>query len=325
MQEANWNLNIAPIGPFRKAQVVLWIFLSVFLFLFVVWFPVGGFVAGIFTPLPSSLAVYQWGLPLGLIVPLGTLVGGALFLGIFGITATVPYLALFLFMGSLIGLYGRMNRSLDVSVFIPALAVFLTGTLIFWLKSRGIEGSVWDIMAQKVAKVVITLAREHGGKSLEVTPYLEEQIRNTAGLMVRLLPGISFASLLLTGAVNALATRRYAQKQNLPLPRWQEASMWRSPEWFVWFVIAAGFLVMISSLRTVGLNVLIASGIVYLFQGLSVILFFLSKWKVPSWAGFIILFFILTQQYLALAGAFIGLFDVWFDFRRITRKNENKE
>ncbi|MCX7822737.1 MAG: YybS family protein [Syntrophobacterales bacterium] len=322
---ASTALNIPPFGPVRKVQVLVWICLSILLFLFLIWFPIGGFVAGIFTPLPSSLAVYQWGLPLGLVVPLGSLLGGALLLEIFGIAATLPYMALFLFMGSLIGFYGRLHRSIDASVFIPATLVFTVGAIVFWLKTRGIEGSVWDMMAQRVVKVVLTLAREHGEKSIEITPYLEEQIKNAANLMVRLLPGLSFASLLLAGTVNALATRRYILKRQLPLPNWKEANLWRSPEWFVWSVIVAGFLILMSSSRMVGLNILIASGIVYLFQGLSVILYFLTRWGLPPWAKAIILFFTLTQQYLVLAVAFLGLFDVWFDIRRIMETSKNKE
>lgn len=313
---------IPPLEPIKKAQVFLWVCTSVLFFSFVVWFPIGGFVASIFTPLPSSLAVYQWGIPLGLIVPLASLMIGAIFMGIFGIVTTIPYFALFLLMGSLIGVYGRTNKSIDASVFVPSLIIFLIGTAIFWLKSKGVEGSIWDMMSQKVAKVIITLAKEHGAKSSEITPYLEEQIRSIANLMVRLLPGISFASLLLTATVNVLATKRYIVKHQLPLPNWQEASLWRSPEWFVWLVIASGFLTMMPSTRIVGLNILIGFGIVYLFQGLSIVLFFLTRWKVPLWAKVIILFFILTQQYLALAGALLGLFDVWFDVRSITRKKQ---
>lgn len=324
MNTEGHGFSLFPIGAFRKSQVFLWICVTILLFLFVVWFPIGGFVAGIFTPLPSSLAVYQWGVPMGLVVPVGALITGGILLTLTGGVVALPYLGLFLLMGSLIGFYGRLNRSLDYSVFVPVVIVFSLGAVFFWLRARGVEGSVWDLMADKIIKLVIILAKERGGAGFEITPYLEEQIRRTVNLMVRLLPGISFASLLLTGAINALSTRRFAFKNHLPLPNWQEASRWRSPDWFVWIVIGAGFLTFVPQLRIGGLNILIGSGMVYLFQGLSVLLFYMTRWRIPAWGRMIILFLVITQQYLAIAAAFLGLFDVWFDIRRLQRKTNEE-
>lgn len=325
MRPEGYGFILPPLGTVRKAQVVLWVIVTIFLFLFVVWFPIGGFVAGIFAPLPSSLAVYQWGIPLGLMVPVGALFIGGILLALSGGIVAIPYLGLFLLIGSLIGFYGRLNRSLDYSVFVPTVIVFALGTVLFWFRSRGVEGSVWDLMAAKVIKLVMMFAKERDGAGFEITPYLEEQIRRTVNLVVRLLPGISFASLLLAGAVNALATRRFAMKNGLTLPSWEETSRWRSPEWFVWFIIGAGFLTFVPQSRIVGLNILIGFGMVYLFQGLSVLLFYMTRWKIPPWGRILILFLVITQQYLALAAAFLGLFDVWFDVRRIQLKTKNEE
>jgi len=317
--------NLSPLAPVRKAQIFLWICFSIFFFTIALWLPAGGFIGGILASFHSSFAVYQWGIPSGLIVPAGALFGGGIVFALLGGITALPYFGLFLLMGSLIGLNGRLNRSIDYSVFLPTAVVFFLGSALFWLQVRNVaERPFWDAIAHKISQAIILVAKEHnGGGAVKITPYMEEQIRQTVYFMVRLLPGISFASLLLTGAINALATRRYAEKQGFFLPSWKETTHWRSPEWLVWILIGAGFLALIPATRIIGLNVLIALGMIYLFQGLSILLFFLSRWGLPSWAKVIIIAIVITQQYLALVGAFVGLFDVWFDVRRIEIKKQN--
>ncbi|MEJ5300579.1 MAG: DUF2232 domain-containing protein [Thermodesulforhabdaceae bacterium] len=316
--------NIPPIVPIKTRQILLWICLSIFFFTFVFWFPAGGFIGGILASFPSSFAVYQWGIPSGLIVPVGTLLSGGVVFAILGGVAALPYFGLFLLMGSLIGLNGRINRSLDYSVFMPVAIVFISGATMFWLQVRNVEeGSLWDTLARRVAQTVVLIAKEHGNGNVKITPYVEEQIGQAVHFMVRLLPGISFASLLLTGAINALATRRYAEKQGFSLPKWQETAKWRSSDWLVWFLIGAGFLTLVPASRILGLNILIALGTIYLFQGLSIMLFFLSQWRLPLWSRILLTVFAITQQYLAIALALLGLFDVWFDIRRIETKTKD--
>jgi hypothetical protein len=317
--------KIPPLAPIRKAQIFLWICLSILFFTLALWLPAGGFIGGIFASFHSSFAVYQWGIPSGLIVPVGALCGGGIVFALLGGITALPYFGLFLLMGSLIGLNGRVNRNIDHSVFLPTAIVFLLGSALFWLQVRNVEEKpFWDAIAHKILQAIMLMAKEHSnGGAVKITPYMEEQIRQTVYFMVRLLPGISFASLLLTGAINALATRRYAEKQGFSLPQWKETTKWRSPDWLVWILIGAGFLTLIPASRIIGLNILIALGMIYLFQGLSIMLFFLSRWGLPFWANIIIIAIVITQQYLAIVGAFVGLFDVWFDVRRIETKKQN--
>jgi len=317
--------KIPPLAPIRKAQIFLWICLSILFFTLALWLPAGGFIGGIFASFHSSFAVYQWGIPSGLIVPVGALCGGGIVFALLGGITALPYFGLFLLMGSLIGLNGRINRNIDHSVFLPTAIVFLLGSALFWLQVRNVEEKpFWDAIAHKILQAIMLMAKEHSnGGAVKITPYMEEQIRQTVYFMVRLLPGISFASLLLTGAINALATRRYAEKQGFSLPQWKETTKWRSTDWLVWILIGAGFLTLIPASRIIGLNILIAIGMIYLFQGLSIMLFFLSRWGLPFWANIIIIAIVITQQYLAIVGAFVGLFDVWFDVRRIETKKQN--
>jgi len=68
------------------------------------------------------------------------------------------------------------------------------------------------------------------------------------------------------------------------------------------------------------INALIVLMVIYFFHGLSIVLFFLNKYNVPSWARFGIYFFIVVQQLFFVVLVFGGLFDQWVDFRKMRRK-----
>jgi uncharacterized protein YybS (DUF2232 family) len=62
---------------------------------------------------------------------------------------------------------------------------------------------------------------------------------------------------------------------------------------------------------------------IYLFHGLSIILFFLNKYNVPSWIRAGVYILIMVQQLFLGVLALAGLFDQWVDFRKIHRRLDN--
>jgi len=70
----------------------------------------------------------------------------------------------------------------------------------------------------------------------------------------------------------------------------------------------------------VAINVLIVAMAVYLFQGLSILFFFLNKYHVPTWMRVGIYFLIAVQQVFFALMALVGLFDQWIDFRKIHKR-----
>ncbi len=315
----------------ERGRLALWIGLSVLLFQSLLWFPLVGFFVGFLTPLPSSLALYRWGMPRGLVVPGGSLLCGAVMLSMMGAVGSLPYFAIFLLMGGLIGLYGRRRLGVNATVGIATVVGFAAGLILFWWRTHEVEGSVWDRMGDRLFDLVMTLlgsvARDdepnHTLRTL--TPYLEEQIRHTLYVVVRLLPGVSFASLLLTASVNAVLTKEYATRRALPVPPWPPATLWRAPDWIVWGVIVAGVASLFPSTRLVGLNGLIACGVVPFLQGIAIFLFFAERWRLPRWLSAVMLFLLLMQQYLVIALALLGLFDVWIDLRGRTTRSTLRE
>jgi uncharacterized protein YybS (DUF2232 family) len=91
--------------------------------------------------------------------------------------------------------------------------------------------------------------------------------------------------------------------------------------------LEGGFLLFVpsSGLRFLAANVLLVLGTVYLFQGLAIAAFYFEKWKLPRFLRAVIYAFLLLQQFATLGVILVGLFDIWLDFRRLSRKAPLKE
>lgn len=136
-----------------------------------------------------------------------------------------------------------------------------------------------------------------------------------------------YPSLLVVGSgfvvwINVLLGRRMLRRTQLEYPVFANADRWQAPEILVWGLIAAGFSLFfpLGSVRWIAINVLIVLMTVYLFQGVSILLFFLNKYHVPPWIRGAICLLLFFQQVFLLLVALGGVFDQWIDFRKIHKR-----
>jgi uncharacterized protein YybS (DUF2232 family) len=106
---------------------------------------------------------------------------------------------------------------------------------------------------------------------------------------------------------------------------WEQYRYWQLPDKLIWPVIASGILILIptSPLRTFGINALILLSIVYCFQGLSVAVFFLEKWKIPIFFRSFFYVMIIFQSFGTVLLLAVGIGDIWLDFRKLTHNAED--
>jgi uncharacterized protein YybS (DUF2232 family) len=83
-----------------------------------------------------------------------------------------------------------------------------------------------------------------------------------------------------------------------------------------------GSFIPIPGLQIVGLNVLFLVSLVYLLQGLAVMVFFLNRASVPPILRSLAYILLVIQPLILLGVAAFGLFDLWTDFRRTGNKQE---
>lgn len=176
-----------------------------------------------------------------------------------------------------------------------------------------------------------------------VHAYLQESLEETARLYTRvgvdpekagefqeylnaLKEGMAlvYPSLMVVGSafvvwLNVILSRPLFLKKNLEVPEFGALDRWQSPELMVWGLIAAGFSLFLSfsPLRLVAVNALVIMLAIYFFHGLSILLFYLNKYRVPPWMRVGVYALILLQQSLVIGVTMAGLFDQWLDLRRI--------
>ena len=96
----------------------------------------------------------------------------------------------------------------------------------------------------------------------------------------------------------------------------------------MWIAIGAGglLLVPLNGLKMLGANMLIVLMVIYLFQGLAIISYYFQKKRFPPILRKFIYVLVAVQQLLMLVVIFVGLLDMWVDFRRLKKKeNGNLE
>jgi uncharacterized protein YybS (DUF2232 family) len=92
----------------------------------------------------------------------------------------------------------------------------------------------------------------------------------------------------------------------------------------VWALIAGGIAAFLPfpMLQSVGFNAVLLVGLIYLVQGLAILSFYLNKASLPPLFRGLAYLFLMIQPLLLVGVAAFGLFDLWFNFRRLSPKRE---
>ena len=246
---------------------------------------------------------------------------GAVTAAIMGWVA-VPATLVLLGLGYLPGLMGppgRPGRRLAAAAIFLMMIFFSIG-LLAYLSDR-VETA--KVLAQQSALVKEQVLKQAAGQPQ--APGLKAELDRLIAVMPYILFGIAALSAIWLAWLNYLVTGRLARRRGLdwaPLPQF---SRWQLP-----WVLAYGFIFgLIGSLFSrnfgvyrlaaygSGLGLLLVFGMLYFVQGLAVIKFYAEKNNFgPAGMVFFIVVGLLVQ--LVFWGmSWLGLFDTWFDFRKL--------
>ncbi len=280
-----------------------------------------GLFAGIFTPFPTLLFFYLWGPPWGYAIPGGAALVGTLVLAVLNLGQNAPYLLEMLVFGLFLGFAMRRRWPVERVVAASTALVTAIGAFLLWTSLHGTEAGFLKALEEDFGNSVTSTLQQYGALSKDHGE-MNDAVQRVIPVMVRLFPAIAVSSAILISWVNLLVTRRYCRNRGVSLPPWGEWSHWKAGESLVWGVIAAGFslLLPVKMLQLVGLNVLMVMGTIYLLQGFSILAFYFERWNLPRALRAFLYALLFVQQYLALGAVLLGLFDVWADFRRLSKK-----
>ncbi|MGA2401340.1 MAG: DUF2232 domain-containing protein [Syntrophobacteraceae bacterium] len=295
--------------------------LTVGLFLSISFVPLAGVFSGVLTPAPTALAVIRWGFPNAWFVPGCAAAVGSLILYMLDLSHSIPYLLALVGMGALMGHGFRSQWSSEKIVGLSSLLVIGMACLFLILALAETKGEMVRMIEQDLRDAVSATLKQLGGSSPE-TQELESNILETVPLIVRIIPGVLISSTLGISWLNLLVSRRYCRAAAIESCVREKLTLWKTPEFIVWFVVAGGLMLLlpVGDLKLPGLNILIVTGTIYFLQGLAIVAFYLEKWKMPFFVKGFVYALLFLKQFASMATAVLGLFDVWFDFRKLVKK-----
>ncbi|AJF06146.1 DUF2232 domain-containing protein [Geoalkalibacter subterraneus] len=269
----------------------------------------------LFTPMPAAYTHMRFGtLPGGLAV-LGACVILAVF---FPATMAGGYLLQFGILSFVIPLLLRRGIAWDRTVLLNVCAVMLVAGVLLVGFSVTQEVSPAQVIRQQ-ADLAVAQALEfydQGQFPAQDRDQFASTLGDMADIFVRIFPALGAVivaglSLLTVLLLNSFSGGRY----RVPGP---EFAAWRSPEFLIWGVIAAGFSMLIDQplLRTVAMNLLILLLPIYFVQGMAVVNHFLKRRAVSPIIRSLIYFLIFIFNPLPLVVTGVGVFDLWIDFRK---------
>jgi uncharacterized protein YybS (DUF2232 family) len=154
---------------------------------------------------------------------------------------------------------------------------------------------------------------------------IENSIEEIKYVVVRILPSLFIASVLLVSWINLLMGRSLFLARKMRFPEFGPLNKWKSPDYLVWAVIAAGIMLLIpvKDIKIIGVNALLILLVIYFFQGIAIVAFFFEKKSAPKILRIFLYSLIGFQQILLLVIIIFGFFDVWVDIRRLATKEQN--
>ncbi|MGC9195501.1 MAG: DUF2232 domain-containing protein [Syntrophobacteraceae bacterium] len=275
----------------------------------------------IFTPAPSALAVLRrvgskaWAVP-----ACSAFLGVAIF-STLSLPELGPYLLL-IAMGSLIG-YGCV-RGWTAEKTVGLSSLLVIGVTAFFVLIAYIQtkGQMVHLMEQYIRGAITQVMKQFSAGSPAKNEELKKSLLEMVPQVVALLPGMFVSCTLLISWLNLLICRRYCGAGAPQLCREQDLSLWKSPEHLVWAAIVSGFLLLVpwNALSLVGSNLIRVVGTIYFFQGIAIVAFYFQRSKIPLFVKALMYGLLFMTDGTRIGVAALGLFDVWFDFRKLNKQ-----
>lgn len=300
---------------------------SMILFSAAILLPPFGFLFSIFCPIPIILTYLYRGQKTGLV----SLIAVAIILLLF---ANAQQSMIFFVQYGLVAVVMsesiRRNYSIGKIVFFSVGASLLLGGALIYLLLLNKDKNLSSFMAEQIEQSMasyLNIYREMGTSTNEIDD-IKLFSDKLASVIISSIPALMIISssigVLLNYVVVKKIWNRYAGNGNYFEN--EDLENWSANEYLIWLLIASGILLLTpgEGLYVIGLNLLIVSLMIYFYQGIAIVLFYMRKKTLPYFLKIIIYFLIIIQPLLLFFVILLGIFDVWADFRKLKCDTDNQ-
>ncbi len=283
--------------------------------------PVFGFFCSLFIPLPTLYYRIKLGRTTSVIIPvLGFIIMSAV---LNSFTIDVVFFAGLLLVGFILGELLEYRFPIDKTVLYTCGVVLISAIVSLFIFSSVSGKNLFTILSQYVAhNIELSLALYQSlGMSEENLRLIQGSVDKIQYILVRIIPALTIASMLLVIWINILISKALLKGKFRLHSDYEKLNQWQAPDFMVWAVIGCGLLMLFpgGAIKLFGLNVLLISMTIYFFQGMGIVSFFFERKKVPRFFKILLYSLIALQQLALIAVIGLGLFDMWFDFRKLKK------
>jgi len=155
-----------------------------------------------------------------------------------------------------------------------------------------------------------------GGMPAEQIELWTEQVGSMRAVMAVVYPAAYIILAALVVLANAVLLRWYLARRD---PGWLEGGEFEGLRWPLGLAVAfvaAGLAVAAPALRPAGYNVLLVLAFFFVLQGLAVVAYYANRLAGPPVLRAAVLVLVLVNPWAPQILALLGLFDIWFNFRK---------
>ena len=310
----------------RVTDIIGCVFGALVLMYAAVVVPLFGTLLMFTSPLLFLFYATRLGLKQGIVLACLSIMAVSVVSTLTGHRQTIVFCIEFSVLGIVLSELFRRRFSLGETVTIALGAMSLFGFLIlFGLgAARGLSPSEIIVALLREQFEAASILHNEIGSQAEDAQAANQFAEAFVQAVARIYPALMVIGMGLIVILNVMLARPLFERLGLDYPEFEPFERWKAPEKMVWGLIVAGFGSLFASgtPQTAAVNCLLVMVVVYFFQGLSIGIFYLNKYRVPLLLKGILYILVVIQQLLVLMLAVVGLFDQWFDFRRL--RNENR-
>lgn len=284
--------------------------LTVIFYLSSLYIPFLGVFLSFLCPLPVMFLVIRWNWKTGL---LASLVASGIVFAFAGIVQALTCLLGFTLLGITMGLTIRKGWS--------SLEVIAWNAVVSLLSKLTLVGIAIILVGRNPLLENIAIMEEALGN---VTRFLknvgEINVQSLIDFMKLVLPAVLILASLFDTTLNFFLGRLVGQKLRIHFPEVASFGQWQMPRSVFWAFVLSWLLVLTGGstfLGKVGVNLQVVTQILFLVHGLSLVYYFLGRYIHSRALKGVIIVFLLFQPFFSTLLSWLGIFDVWFDFRKI--------
>lgn len=279
---------------------------------------VGVYAIAVLIPQAIVYARLKWGLGAGIVAYLILCAITYAFAGPF---FALEFGAVFGAAGLFLSIFAKNKFGVERVFLYTLIFIIVTSLLNFatTLKYRD-KWNVKEHISKSIGALPELSPKDEGKsqKPKEIDPKIQERMEQAKKILMLTFPSINVVLLSVLVLIHLLLLKEIWHK--LAKERgFYDLTRWRAKEFFIWPFLVSGFSIILpkdSALFAIGLNIFIISCLPFLFQGMSLLSFFMKKYKFPLVARAIAYVLVFSQVWFIIL-IFLGLADIWADLRKL--------